>query len=105
MNVSKRVLYPYATKCEPGLVKYIKINGLKWAGHVMRMDNWITKRMFNTRPEGKRGTARPKLRWGNSVDHDVRILAERNWRNLALNREEWRKLLKKARAHAGLSSQ
>jgi hypothetical protein len=44
MNVSKRVLYPYATKCEPGLVKYIKINGLKWAGHVMRMDNWITIR-------------------------------------------------------------
>jgi hypothetical protein len=28
-----------------------------------------------------------------------------SWRNLALNREEWRKLLKKARAHAGLSSQ
>jgi hypothetical protein len=60
--------------------------------------------MFNTRPEGKKGTARPKLRWGDSVEH-VRILAERNWRNLALNREEWRKLLKKARPHAGLSSQ
>jgi hypothetical protein len=31
----------------------------------MGMDNnWITKRMFNTRPEGKRGTGRPKLRWG-----------------------------------------
>jgi hypothetical protein len=35
---------------------------------------------------------------GDSVDHDVRILGERNWRNLALNREEWRKLLKKGRA-------
>jgi hypothetical protein len=61
--------------------------------------------MFNTRPEGKRGTGRPKLRWGDSVDHDIRILRERNWRNLALNREEWRKLLKKSRAHVGLSSQ
>jgi hypothetical protein len=28
-----------------------------------------------------------------------------HWRNFALNREEWRKLLKKARAHAGLLSQ
>jgi hypothetical protein len=38
---------------EPDLVKYIKINRLKWAGHVMRMDNnRVTKRMFNTRPEG-----------------------------------------------------
>jgi hypothetical protein len=25
-----------------------------------------------------------------SVDHDIRILGERNWRNLVLNREEWR---------------
>jgi hypothetical protein len=33
------------------------------------------------------------------------FLGEMNWRNLALNREEWRKLLKKAKAHAGLSSQ
>jgi hypothetical protein len=49
---------------EPDLVKYTKINRLKWAGKVVRMDNnWITKRMINTRPEGKRGTGRPKLRW------------------------------------------
>jgi hypothetical protein len=40
-----------------------------------------------------------------SVDHDIGILGKRNWGNLALNREEWRKVLKKARAHAGLSSQ
>jgi hypothetical protein len=39
---------------------------------------------------------------GDSVDHDIRILGETNWRNLALNREEWRKLLKEARAHTGL---
>jgi hypothetical protein len=31
------------------------------------------------------------------------IFGERNWRNLALNVEEWKKLLKKARVHAGLS--
>jgi hypothetical protein len=34
-----------------------------------------------------------------------RLSGERNWMNLALSREEWRKLLKKARAHTGLSSQ
>jgi hypothetical protein len=29
------------------LAKYIKINRLKWAGHVIRMDNnQATKRMF-----------------------------------------------------------
>jgi hypothetical protein len=34
---------------EPDLVKYIKINRLKWMGHVMRMYSRRTsKRMFNT---------------------------------------------------------
>jgi hypothetical protein len=60
---------------------------------------------FNTRPEGKRGIRRPKLRWEDSVDRDTRLLGERNWKNLALNREEWRKLLKKARVHTEVSSQ
>jgi hypothetical protein len=46
------------------LVKYIKMNGQKWLGLAMLMDNnRITERMFNIRPEGKRGTGRPKLRW------------------------------------------
>jgi hypothetical protein len=56
----------YKLYVEPDLVKYIKINRQKWAGHVMRMhnNNNITKRIFNTRPEGKRRTGRPKLRWG-----------------------------------------
>jgi hypothetical protein len=34
-------------------------------------------------------------------DQDIRLLGERDWKNLALNREEWRKVLKKARAHTG----
>jgi hypothetical protein len=44
--------------------------------------------MFNTRPEGKRGIGRPKLRWGDNVYQDIRLLGERNWKNLALSREE-----------------
>jgi hypothetical protein len=40
-----------------------------------------------------------------SVDHDIRILGERSWGNLELSREEWSKLLKKARAHAVLLGQ
>jgi hypothetical protein len=38
------------------------MNGQKWLGLAMLMDNRITERMFNIRPEGKR-TGRPKLRW------------------------------------------
>ena len=35
----------------------------------------------------------------------IRILGVKNWKEVALNRDEWSKLLKKARAHQGLSSQ
>jgi hypothetical protein len=34
-----------------------------------------------------------------------RILGVKNWKKVALNRDELAKLLKKARAHQGLSSQ
>jgi hypothetical protein len=46
---------------EPDIVKYIKINRLGWAGHVMRMDNNRTvKKVFNTKPIGIMKTGRPK---------------------------------------------
>jgi len=58
------------------------------------------KIIFNTKPDG-----RPKLRWKDGVDQDMRILGVKNWKKVALNRDKWTKLLKKARAHQGLSSQ
>jgi hypothetical protein len=58
--------------------------------------------VFIARPERKRGIGRPKRRWRDSVDQDAEALGERNWRRLSMNREEWKKLLKKARAHTGL---
>jgi hypothetical protein len=38
----------------PGLFKYVKLSRIKWPGHVVRIDNnRATKRIFDTRPEGK----------------------------------------------------
>jgi hypothetical protein len=65
----------------------------------------MTERVFIARPEGKRGIGRPKMRWRDSVDQDAEDLGERNWRRLSMNKEECKKLLKKARAHTGLYSQ
>jgi sorting nexin-29 len=88
---------------EPDLTKYIRINRLRWAGHVTRMsDDQITERVFIARPEGKRGIGRPKMRWRDSVGQDAEALGERNWGRLSMNKEEWKKLLRKARAHTGL---
>jgi hypothetical protein len=39
------------------------------------------------------------------VDKDVKALGERNWKNIARNREIWQKLLRKAMAQKGLLCQ
>jgi hypothetical protein len=53
----------YELFSETDIVKYIKINILGWAGHVIRMDNNRTvKKVFNTKPIGIRKIGRPKLR-------------------------------------------
>jgi hypothetical protein len=62
------------------------------------------KKVFDTRPEGTRKIGRPKLRWEDGVIQDITALGVKNWRNVAVDREDWRKLLKKDRAHTGLSS-
>jgi hypothetical protein len=59
----------------------------------------------NTKPDGARSVGRPKLRWEDGVVQDTRILGVKNWKKAALNRDGWSKLLKKARAHQGLSNQ
>ena len=63
------------------------------------------KKLFNTKPDVARSVGRPKLRWEDGVNQDMRILEVKNWKKVALNRDEWAQLLKKGRAHQGLSSQ
>jgi hypothetical protein len=58
-------------------------------------ENWAIERIIRT----------PIKRREESLDHDIRILGERNWKNSSLSTEEWKKLLKKARAHAEVSNQ
>jgi hypothetical protein len=38
------------------------------------------------------------------VIQDIRALQVKNWRDVVINREDWLKILKKARVHTGLSS-
>jgi hypothetical protein len=70
-------------------------------------NNRISKRELTLGQKEKKGLENLEelMRRRDCVNHDITILAERNWRNSTLNMEERRKLLKKARARAGLMSQ
>jgi hypothetical protein len=75
---------------EPDITGYIKAKRLEWAGHLIcTSENRTVKKIFNTKPEGTRKVGRPKLRWEECVCQDIRILDVKNWRSVALNREEW----------------
>jgi len=39
--------------------------------------------------EGRRGRGRPRLRWINDVEDDLRKLGAKRWRTKVLNGEEW----------------
>jgi hypothetical protein len=65
------------------------------------MENSRTVKVFDTRSEGTRKIGRPKLRWEDGVIQDIRALGVKNWRNVAMKREDWRKLPKKVRSTQG----
>jgi hypothetical protein len=74
---------------EPDILKCIKINRLRWCGHV-RMDPQRTvQKVFNSKAYGSSKIGRPKLRWEDGVLEDIRVLDIKNWRDTAMRREEW----------------
>jgi hypothetical protein len=55
----------------------------------------MIKKVFNTKPDGTRKVGRPRLKCEEYVWQDIRILGIKNWRSVALNREEWQAILRK----------
>jgi hypothetical protein len=56
------------------------------------------KKIFEGKLEGRRGRGRPKLRWINDVEDDLRKLGVKRWRKKVLEREEWAAIIKEAKA-------
>ena len=59
-------------------------------------DKEITKGIFNSNPGRQRGRGRPKLRWIDGVEHDLRKIGCKNWKMVAQDRRRWRHLLEEA---------
>jgi hypothetical protein len=72
------------------IVTVIKIRRLEWLGLVSRMNETRSvKKIFEGKLERRRGRGRPRLRWINDVEDDLRKLGVKRWRTKTLNREEW----------------
>jgi hypothetical protein len=81
------------------IVTVIKIRRLQWIGHVIRMNETRSvKKIFEGKLEGRRGRGRPRLRWIDDVEDDLRKLGVKRWRPKALDREEWASITREAKA-------
>ena len=77
---------------------FIKKQRLNWLGHVERMpeDNDV-KKIKRRKPMSKRPTGRPKNRWEDILE-DIKSMNVCNWKNVAENRDRWKKVVEQARS-------
>ncbi|KAJ4431135.1 hypothetical protein ANN_19730 [Periplaneta americana] len=61
-------------------------------------DSRIPKNILNSKPEGRRNIGRQKLRWLDDVEVDLRALGVKRWRQKAIDRQKWAKILREAKA-------
>ena len=80
------------------IVTVIKIRILEWLGNVIRMNETrFVKKISKGKLEGRRGKGRPRLRWRDYVEDDLRKLGVKRWRTKALDREEWASIIREAK--------
>jgi hypothetical protein len=77
----------------PNIVRVIKSRRMRWAGHVAGMgEGRGVYRVLVGRPEGKRPLGRPRHRWEDNINMDLREIGIdwANWIQLAQDRVQWR---------------
>jgi len=90
----------YASVKKPTIIETIRLNSLRWFGHVQRMEeNRIPKRVLYMNLGTTRLRGRPRNRWQDEVRENGRIVGGEEWQEKVRNREEWKKLLRMARNH------
>jgi hypothetical protein len=66
---------------------------------IIRMeDTRLPKMVFNAKPEGRPGVGRPRLRWLDDVEADIKALGIKRWRIRAQDRKGLSAILREAKA-------
>jgi hypothetical protein len=82
------------------IIKFIKSQRLRWAVHVMRMENTRTTRKitewtpYKTRPAG-----RHRLRWMDQVEEDLKRINIIGWRAKVEDIQEWNRIVEQTKTH------
>ena len=88
---------------EENVVQWIKGQRVSWLGHLERMEeDRMPKKIFTQELEETRRRGRPRKEWREEVERDLQVLGDRRWRELVIDREKWRGIVRQAKAHSGL---
>jgi len=72
-------------------------------GHLERMkEDRMPKKIFTQELEGTRRRGRPRKGWREEVERDLQVLGVRRQRELVIDRDKWRGVVRQAKAHSGL---
>jgi hypothetical protein len=69
------------------------VGHLKWAGHLIQINDLTSKISLIVKPEGSRTRGRPYNRWADNIDIDIQTTGGCNLKAMAVNRENWGRLL------------
>ena len=61
----------------------------------------VVKKIFESKPEGRRRMRRHRLRWLEDIEKDLREMKVKRWRQRAVDGEEWRPIIKEAKGLRG----
>jgi hypothetical protein len=77
------------------IVKWIKGQRIGWLVHLERMEeDRMPKKIFTQELEGLRRRGRPRKGWREEVEIDFQVLGVRRWRELVIDREKWRGIVR-----------
>jgi DNA-directed RNA polymerase delta subunit len=68
---------------------FIKLYRLRWLRHVLRIVDARNTSNISSQPTQRRSKRRPKARWEDDVEDDLRTMGVVNWRQTAQDRDGW----------------